>query len=58
MLKQIFLPLKDLLFPWPRSLFARLGYGLVLPCRLVMEGQVHHIKQIVFSLVDVPLNTM
>jgi len=58
MLKQILLPLKDLVFPWPRSLFAHLGYGLALPCHLVMEGQVHHIEQIVLSLVDVPLNTM
>jgi hypothetical protein len=56
-LKQIFFPLKDLVFPWPHPLFIHSRYGLVLPCCLVMNGQVHHIRQIMFSPVDVLLNT-
>jgi hypothetical protein len=46
------------MFPWPHPLFTHLGYGLVLPCRLVVEGQVHHIEQIMPSPMDVPLNTL
>ncbi len=58
MLEQTFLPLKDATFPWPHPLFAHLRYGLVLPCRLLVEGQVHHIGKIIFSPMDVPLNTL
>jgi hypothetical protein len=57
-LKQILTPLKDLAFQWPPFLFTHPRYGLVFPCCLMVEGQVHHIKQIVPSLVDVPLNTL
>jgi hypothetical protein len=39
--KQIILPPKDLAFQWPCLLFTHPGYGLVLPCHLVVEGQVH-----------------
>jgi hypothetical protein len=58
MLKQILFSLKDLAFQWPHPLFAHLGYGLVLPCRLVVEGQVHQIMQIGLSPMDVGLNTL
>jgi len=57
MSKQIFFPPKDLMFQWPCPLFAHSKYGLVLPCCLVVEGQVHHIRQIMFSPMDMPLNT-
>ncbi len=54
--KQILLPLKDLVFPWPHPLFAHSGYGLESPCCFMVEGQVHHIEQIVPSPMDVLLN--
>ncbi len=41
--KYILFPLKDSTSPWPHPLFAHLGYGLVLPCCLMVEGQIHHI---------------
>jgi len=56
--KQILLPLKDLAFPRSHPLFTHLKNGLVLPCHLMVEGQVHHIKQIMLSPMDVPLNTL
>jgi hypothetical protein len=36
-------------FQWPRLVLAHQGNGLVLPCRLVVEGKICHIKQIGFS---------
>jgi hypothetical protein len=48
--------LKDLVFPWPHPLFAHSGYGLESPCCFMVEGQVHHIEQIVPSPMDVLLN--
>jgi hypothetical protein len=52
MSKQILFPLKDLVFLWPHPLFTHLGYRLAFPCCLVVEGQVHHIKQIMLSPMD------
>jgi hypothetical protein len=46
------------MFQWPRSLFAHQGNGLVLPYRLMVEGQVYHIRQIGPSLMVVPLNKL
>jgi hypothetical protein len=57
-LKENFLPLKDLVFQWPCPMFTHPRYGLVLPCHLVVEGQVHHIGQIRPSPLDVLLNTL
>jgi hypothetical protein len=54
---QILFPQKDSMFLWPHFLFIHLGYGLILPCQLVVEGQVHDIGQIMLSLVNV-LNTL
>ncbi len=43
---------------WPCIMFAHQGNGPVLPCHLVVEGQVCHIGQIGPSPVAMSLNTL